>query len=66
VTDLTVYRNTPNDEAALVNPNEYTKIIFSSPTGVEAFINRYTTLPDGILYVAKGRTTAEKVKEELL
>jgi uroporphyrinogen III methyltransferase/synthase len=66
VTDLTVYRNIPNESAERVDPRKYTKVIFSSPTGVEAFINRYAALPDGILYVAKGKTTAEKVKEYLL
>ena len=63
VTDLAVYHNTPNPEAQQVDLNTFDKIVFSSPTGVEAFINLYKKLPEDILLVAKGLTTTTKLRE---
>lgn len=63
VTDIAVYHNTPNPEARQVDLNIFDKIVFSSPTGVEAFINLYKKLPEDILLVAKGPTTTIKLRE---
>lgn len=63
VTDIAVYHNSPNPEAKQVDLNTFDKIVFSSPTGVEAFINLYKKLPEDILLVAKGLTTTIKLRE---
>lgn len=65
VTDLTVYCNRTNREAPRVTPADYSEIIFSSPSGVEAFKEIYGDLPEGPLLVAKGKTTANKLQELL-
>jgi uroporphyrinogen III methyltransferase/synthase len=63
VDDLTVYRNTPRRDAVAVDPLAFAKIRFSSPSGVEAFIEKYAQLPAGRLYVAKGSTTLDMLKK---
>jgi uroporphyrinogen III methyltransferase/synthase len=65
VTDIPVYRNTPNAEAARVDLPEFRKIVFSSPSGVEAFVRMYGALPRATLLVAKGKTTAETLKSHI-
>ena len=42
VTDLAVYSNTPNREAVKQDLSQYDKIVFGSPSGVEAFRSLYT------------------------
>jgi uroporphyrinogen III methyltransferase/synthase len=61
VTDVAVYTNTFNDEAEKVNIDDFQKIVFSSPSGVEAFKRKYGKLPEGIPLLAKGKTTMEKL-----
>jgi uroporphyrinogen III methyltransferase/synthase len=63
VTDLTVYRNLPNEEAETVDLSRYQKVVFSSPSGVEAFRQKYHGIPDGLLYVAKGDTTSQYLND---
>lgn len=65
VTDLTVYLNTPNPDAQMVDVTMFDKILFSSPSGVEAFLGRYGVFPEGPLLIAKGRTTCNKLMAEL-
>lgn len=65
ITDLAVYENKINEHAIKVNLSQFEKILFSSPSGVEAFKEIYTNFPNGTLLVAKGKTTTKKLKEEL-
>jgi uroporphyrinogen III methyltransferase/synthase len=60
---LTVYRNCPNEEAPAVDLTQYQKVVFSSPSGVEAFRQKYHGLPSGLLYVAKGDTTSHYLND---
>jgi uroporphyrinogen III methyltransferase/synthase len=62
VTDLPVYTNEINSAAQKVELSEFQKIIFSSPSGVEAFKKLYGEFPSKVLLVAKGETTKEKLK----
>lgn len=65
VTDLPVYRNTPNAEAEAQDLSGIDKIVFTSPSTVEAFRALYpcADLADKLL-VAKGKTTyGELVRE---
>lgn len=66
VTDLPVYRNIPNAEATAQNLAAVDKIVFTSPSTVEAFRALYpdADLTDKLL-VAKGKTTfGELVREK--
>lgn len=65
VTDLTVYHNRRNTQAVKVDPPSFFKILFSSPSGVEAFKEIYKEFPQGPLLIAKGKTTATKLNESL-
>jgi uroporphyrinogen III methyltransferase/synthase len=63
VTDLTVYRNLPVDDAPTVDLARFAKVVFSSPSGVDAFVRKYHGLPSGLLYVAKGETTSQYLND---
>jgi uroporphyrinogen III methyltransferase/synthase len=65
VVDLAVYENHLNDAAEQVDLKAYRKILFSSPSGVEAFTKKYGTLPESTLLIAKGKTTQDKLIDEL-
>ncbi|MDR3365787.1 MAG: uroporphyrinogen-III C-methyltransferase [Prevotellaceae bacterium] len=65
VVDLPVYVNRVNRDAKKVNLAEFQKIVFSSPSGIDAFKQIYGELPEGIQLVAKGKTTENKIKLEL-
>ncbi|MDR3309336.1 MAG: uroporphyrinogen-III C-methyltransferase [Tannerella sp.] len=62
VVELTVYHNRPNADAEKPDLTAFTKIAFASPTGVEAYIKLYGSLPSGKLLTAKGLTTETKLK----
>jgi len=66
VTDLAVYTNTPNKEAVRQDLTQYDKIVFGSPSGVEAFRSLYTEEEingyEGLI-IAKGETTYEAIQE---
>ena len=62
VTDLPVYNNLENEAAEKADLTQFHKIIFSSPSGVEAFKRVYGELPEGILLVARGKTTENSIK----
>ncbi len=65
VTDLAVYTNTPNKEAVKQDLTQHDKIVFGSPSGVEAFRSLYTTEEingyNGLI-IAKGETTYEAIQ----
>ncbi|GHV32233.1 hypothetical protein FACS1894177_08080 [Bacteroidia bacterium] len=63
VVDIPVYRNTINKKAEKTDLAQFQKIIFSSPSGVEAFSEIYGEIPPGIQLIAKGETTEQKLKE---
>lgn len=63
VKDLTVYRNLTQADAPTVDLKKYQKVVLSSPSGVEAFLQKYHGFPDGLLYVAKGDTTFQFFKD---
>jgi uroporphyrinogen III methyltransferase/synthase len=65
ITDIPVYRNTPNVEAEKADLSAFRKILFSSPSGIDAFMQLYGELPTGIQLVAKGKTTEDKLKENI-
>jgi uroporphyrinogen III methyltransferase/synthase len=62
VTDMPVYTNTINPEAERVDLSRFDKIIFTSPSCVEAFVRLYGSLPERTLLTARGKTTANKLK----
>lgn len=61
ITDIPVYENTFNTDVTKQELTAFSKIIFSSPSGVEAFQRLYGKLPEGIQLVAKGSTTLNKI-----
>lgn len=65
VTDVPVYKNSVNDTAEKINLENIQKIIFTSPSGVDAFTEIYGQIPSGIQLVAKGKTTENRLKLEL-
>lgn len=65
VTDVPVYRNTVNKEAERVDLSLFQKILFASPSCVEAFVELYGQLPENVRLAAKGSTTKNKIKEIL-
>ncbi len=65
ITDIPIYINTINHHAEKVDLSRFRKIIFSSPSGVEAFKNLYGEIPIGVQLIAKGKTTENKLKAEL-
>ncbi|MCD7973606.1 MAG: uroporphyrinogen-III C-methyltransferase [Candidatus Azobacteroides sp.] len=65
ITDIPIYHNTINKEVVKTDLTRFRKIIFSSPSGVEAFKELYGELPEGIQLIAKGQTTENRLKQEL-
>ncbi len=65
VTDLAVYSNTPKEDAVRQDLRQYDKIVFGSPSGVEAFRSLYTEEEingyEGLI-IAKGETTHEAIQ----
>lgn len=64
VTDIAVYHNTANPNPRRVDLSAYDKIVFSSPSGVDAFKEIYGGLPDATLLVAKGSTTFKHLEAD--
>ena len=63
VVDLPVYRNTQNPQAEAHDLTLYDKVIFSSPSAVEAFKNIYANQSTKhLLIIAKGKTTYEAIQ----
>ncbi|MDR1121721.1 MAG: uroporphyrinogen-III C-methyltransferase [Dysgonamonadaceae bacterium] len=65
VLDIPVYCNTVNEKAKKTDLSRFQKIIFSSPSGVEAFGQLYGGFPSGIQLVAKGKTTEKKLRSNI-
>ncbi|GAB6012472.1 uroporphyrinogen-III C-methyltransferase [Viscerimonas tarda] len=65
VVDIPVYRNTVNDGAEKISLEQFNKIIFTSPSGVEAFTQLYGNIPEGVQLVARGKTTEKRLRLEL-
>jgi uroporphyrinogen III methyltransferase/synthase len=65
VHDIPVYTNAPNPDADKVDLSLFQKIIFSSPSGIDAFVRVYGEMPSGIQLVAKGKTTKHKLDETI-
>ncbi|MDR0566890.1 MAG: uroporphyrinogen-III C-methyltransferase [Prevotellaceae bacterium] len=61
VLDLPVYRNTAREAAEKVNLAQFQKIVFSSPSGVDAFMQLYGQMPSGVQLIAKGKTTETRL-----
>ncbi|MDR2963432.1 MAG: uroporphyrinogen-III C-methyltransferase [Bacteroidales bacterium] len=65
VIDVPIYNNKPNENAETVDLQKFSKIVFSSPSGVDAFVQKYGELPAKTLLVAKGKTTFERLQTEI-
>jgi uroporphyrinogen III methyltransferase/synthase len=65
IIDIPVYSNTLNEAVEKVDLSSFQKIIFSSPSGVEAFTQLYGKIPMGIQLIAKGETTERKLQETI-
>ena len=66
VIDIPVYRNETNTQAEKKDLSLFQKIIFSSPSGVDAFTEIYGLLPNGVQLTAKGKTTLKKLMDETI
>ncbi|MDR1682220.1 MAG: uroporphyrinogen-III C-methyltransferase [Candidatus Symbiothrix sp.] len=64
IIDIPVYRNETNTQAEKTDLSLFQKIIFSSPSGVDACTEIYGRLPEGVQLVAKGKTTLKKLIDE--
>ncbi|MDR1667436.1 MAG: uroporphyrinogen-III C-methyltransferase [Bacteroidales bacterium] len=62
VIDFPIYDNVVNDEASPIDLTQFRKIIFPSPSCVDAFEQFYGSIPNGIPLIAKGKTTEERLK----
>jgi uroporphyrinogen III methyltransferase/synthase len=65
VVDIPVYRNVANTDAGKVDLAQFQKILFASPSGVEAFTQLYGELPSGTQLIAKGDTTEKTLISHL-
>ncbi|KAA6334125.1 Uroporphyrinogen-III C-methyltransferase [termite gut metagenome] len=64
VEDIPVYTNTVNDEVEKINPALFQKIVFTSPSCVDAFMQIYGEIPVGVQLIAKGETTERRLKSK--
>lgn len=63
VTDIAVYTNRPNLNAVRLDLSKVDKVVFTSPSTVEAFKTLYgTKIPNHLLLIAKGKTTYEAIQ----
>ena len=65
VDDVPIYTNKVNDKADRVDLASFQKIVFTSPSCIDAFIEHYGNLPEGVQLVARGKTTDKRIKSEL-
>lgn len=61
VTELIVYENKNNHEVERSDLSHIDKIVFTSPSGVDAFKSLYGELPEGKQLIARGLTTLNKL-----
>jgi uroporphyrinogen III methyltransferase/synthase len=62
IIDFPIYDNVVNGEIAKTDLSRFRKIIFTSPSCVDAFEQLYGSIPKGIPLIAKGKTTEERLK----
>lgn len=63
VTDIAVYTNRPNLDAGRLDLSKVDKVVFTSPSTVEAFKTLYgTEIPNHLLLITKGKTTYEAIQ----
>lgn len=63
VTDIAVYTNRPNLDAVRLDLSKVDKVVFTSPSTVEAFKTLYgTEISNHLLLIAKGKTTYEAIQ----
>lgn len=65
VTDIAVYKNALNEQAEREDLSVYNKLVFSSPSGIDAFLNLYKQIPQNIEIITKGKTTALALKNSI-
>lgn len=65
IIDVPIYDNVVNEEGAPPDLARFRKIIFSSPSCVDAFEQIYGALPDGVPLIAKGKTTEERLRTNM-
>lgn len=65
VSDIPVYNNTANPAATRIDPQDYDVIVFSSPSGVDAFKEIYGFIPSDKVIIAKGKTTENRLNSEI-
>ncbi|MBP5482625.1 MAG: hydroxymethylbilane synthase [Paludibacteraceae bacterium] len=62
VTDLPIYKTETDPESEVVKDlSVYNEILFSSPSGVRAFMERYGGLPNDVPLTSIGETTAKEI-----
>ncbi|KAA6352648.1 Uroporphyrinogen-III C-methyltransferase [termite gut metagenome] len=64
VEDIPVYTNTVNNDVEKINPALFQKIVFTSPSCVDAFMQIYGEIPVGVQLIAKGETTERRLKSQ--
>lgn len=65
VFDVPVYYNTQNEKTTVQDLSVYDKIVFSSPSGVDAFMDIYKEIPPDIEIITKGKTTASALSKSI-
>lgn len=66
VTDIAVYNNIRNEQIEPEDLSVYDKIVFSSPSGIDAFLDIYKQVPKNIEIITKGKTTALALKNSIV
>lgn len=62
IEDVPVYTNEANLEAEKTDLSLFQKIVFTSPSSVDAFISLYGEFPAAAQLIARGKTTEEYIK----
>jgi uroporphyrinogen III methyltransferase/synthase len=63
VTCVTAYLNLPPEQPHKVDLNRIKKVIFTSPSTIDRFVELYGTLPPGIAYETRGQVTQHHLEE---
>lgn len=63
VTELTIYVNTPTEKAVLPE-GKIDKIIFTSPSTVQSFLEKYQTIPAQWAILSKGPVTQQALRDK--
>lgn len=65
ITDIAVYTNSKNESAEIKDLSVFDKIVFSSPSGIHAFLDIYKEIPSDIEIITKGKTTASTLNNSI-